>query len=87
MHGWCFTRPAVLTSPAAGGALPPDIPAQVARALAEDIGTGDVTAALVPATGIARATLITREPMVLCGTAWLDETFSQLDASITVTWR
>ncbi len=87
MHGWRLTWPAVLTSSPAGGDLPPDIPAQVARALAEDIGTGDVTAALVPATGIARATLLTREPMVLCGTAWLDETFGQLDASITVTWR
>lgn len=70
-----------------GGDLPPDIEAQVARALAEDIGGGDVTAALVPADSVARATLITRESMVLCGTAWVDETFRQLDASIAVTWR
>jgi nicotinate-nucleotide pyrophosphorylase (carboxylating) len=67
--------------------LPPDISAQVARALAEDIGTGDVTAALVPADGTAKATLITREPMVLCGTAWVNETFRQLDAAIAITWR
>lgn len=70
-----------------GGDLPPDIPAQVARALAEDIGSGDVTAVLVPGDCVARATLITREAMVLCGTAWVDETFRQLDASIAVTWR
>jgi nicotinate-nucleotide pyrophosphorylase (carboxylating) len=70
-----------------GGDLPPDIPKQVARALAEDIGSGDVTAALVPADSVARATLITRETMVLCGTAWVDETFHQLDRSIVVTWR
>jgi nicotinate-nucleotide pyrophosphorylase (carboxylating) len=67
--------------------LPPDIPAQVARALAEDIGSGDVTAALVPAGNIARATLITRDPIILCGTAWVDETFRQLDPSIVVSWR
>jgi nicotinate-nucleotide pyrophosphorylase (carboxylating) len=67
--------------------LPPDIPAQVGRALAEDIGSGDVTAALVPAGGLARATLITRDAMVLCGTAWVDETFRQLDPAITVAWR
>jgi nicotinate-nucleotide pyrophosphorylase (carboxylating) len=59
----------------------------VARALAEDIGSGDVTAALVPAGHVARATLITRDAMVLCGTAWVDETFRQLDLSIAVTWR
>ncbi len=59
----------------------------MARALAEDIGPGDVTAALVPAAQRARATLITREPIVLCGTAWVDETFRQLDASIVIHWQ
>ncbi|MET0280177.1 MAG: carboxylating nicotinate-nucleotide diphosphorylase [Steroidobacteraceae bacterium] len=67
--------------------MPPDIPAQVARALAEDIGSGDVTAALVPAAALAQATLITREATVLCGTAWLEETFRQLDPAIRVVWR
>jgi nicotinate-nucleotide pyrophosphorylase (carboxylating) len=67
--------------------LPPDIPAQVARALAEDIGTGDFTANLIPADAQAAATLITREDMILCGSAWLDETFRQLDARIRVDWR
>ena len=60
---------------------------QVARALAEDIGAGDVTAALIPSTTQARATLITREEMVLCGSAWLDETFRQVDAGVRVDWR
>jgi nicotinate-nucleotide pyrophosphorylase (carboxylating) len=68
-------------------ALNPDIASEVARALAEDIGSGDVTAALVPAAQRARATLITRESIVLCGTAWLDETFRQLDAAVSVHWR
>jgi nicotinate-nucleotide pyrophosphorylase (carboxylating) len=70
-----------------GGAPPPDIASQVARALAEDIGSGDVTAALVPAEAVARATLITREPMVLCGRAWLAEVFRQLDPSIHIEWH
>ena len=60
---------------------------QVARALAEDIGAGDVTAALIPVGTQARATLITREQMVLCGSAWLEETFRQIDASVGVDWR
>lgn len=59
----------------------------MARALAEDIGSGDVTAALVPAAQRARATLVTREPIVLCGTAWVDEAFRQLDPSVQVHWR
>lgn len=68
-------------------ALNPDIASEVARALAEDIGPGDVTAALVPAAQRARATLVTREPIVLCGTAWADETFRQLDPGIVMHWR
>jgi nicotinate-nucleotide pyrophosphorylase (carboxylating) len=71
----------------AGGTLPPDISVQVSQALAEDVGTGDVTAALVPAGATARATLITREDMVLCGRAWLAETFRQLDETIHIDWH
>jgi nicotinate-nucleotide pyrophosphorylase (carboxylating) len=67
--------------------LPPDIEEQVARALAEDIGPGDVTAALVPAGARALATLVTREDMILCGSAWLRETFRQLDTGIAIDWR
>jgi nicotinate-nucleotide pyrophosphorylase (carboxylating) len=72
---------------AVGGALPPDISVQVSQALAEDVGTGDVTAALVPAGATARATLVTREDMVLCGRAWLAETFRQLDDAIHIDWH
>lgn len=59
----------------------------MARALAEDVGAGDVTAALVPATARVRATLITRQDMTLCGSAWLRETFRQLDTDISIDWR
>jgi nicotinate-nucleotide pyrophosphorylase (carboxylating) len=65
--------------------LPPNIDDDVRRALAEDVGGGDLTAALVP-DEIAHAELITREDAVLCGTAWFDAVFRQLDARVVVDW-
>jgi nicotinate-nucleotide pyrophosphorylase (carboxylating) len=62
------------------------ITAQVAAALAEDIGDGDLTAALVPAAASARARVIAREPAVLCGVDWFGEVFDQLDPAISVAW-
>jgi nicotinate-nucleotide pyrophosphorylase (carboxylating) len=67
-------------------ALPKDLPLAVARALEEDIGSGDVTADLVPANFVAEATVVSREDAVLCGRAWFDEVFAQLDAAVSVTW-
>jgi nicotinate-nucleotide pyrophosphorylase (carboxylating) len=58
----------------------------VASALSEDVGSGDLTAQLIPADRVARASVITREDAVLCGTAWFDEVFRQIDARIRVTW-
>jgi nicotinate-nucleotide pyrophosphorylase (carboxylating) len=66
--------------------IPVDLAEQVARALAEDVGSGDLTAALVPAGRTGRATVITREAAVLCGRPWFDEVFRQLDASVRVSW-
>lgn len=60
--------------------LPPAIAAQVAAAIAEDLGPGDVTAALVPATAQATAAVLAREDGVLCGTAWADAALGQLTA-------
>jgi nicotinate-nucleotide pyrophosphorylase (carboxylating) len=65
---------------------PPDLADQVARALAEDVGAGDLTAALVPAERAGRATVITREDAVICGQPWFDEVFRQLDSSVRVAW-
>ena len=62
------------------------IPEDVRRALAEDVGDGDITAALIPAARQASATIITRETATLCGTAWADEVFRQIDPSIRVEW-
>ena len=60
---------------------------QVAAALAEDLGAGDVTAALVPASQQVRAQVIAREPAILCGTDWADATFKQLDPGIRLDWQ
>lgn len=68
------------------GPEPSYVSSAVATALQEDIGSGDLTAQLIPADRIARASVITREDAVLCGTAWFDEVFRQIDANIRVTW-
>jgi nicotinate-nucleotide pyrophosphorylase (carboxylating) len=59
---------------------------QVAIALAEDLGAGDVTAALVPETQRVRAHIIAREPAILCGSDWVESTFRQLDPAIRLEW-
>lgn len=63
------------------------IEGDVRRALAEDIGSGDVTADLLPSGAQARARVITREAAVLCGKAWFDECFRQLDAAVRIEWQ
>ncbi len=58
----------------------------VAATLAEDVGGGDISAALIPEGAMATAVVITREPAVLCGQAWVDEVFRQVDVRIAVDW-
>jgi nicotinate-nucleotide pyrophosphorylase (carboxylating) len=67
--------------------LPEDIAENVRRAITEDVGTGDLTAALVSPQTRAEARVITREDAVLCGTAWFDEVFRQLDDRIRIDWH
>ena len=67
--------------------LPADLREQVSDALREDVAGGDVTASLVPARQRVRGRLITREPMTLCGSAWVEETFRQLDPQIVLKWQ
>jgi len=68
--------------------LQPDvIAANVRAALAEDVGTGDLSAQLVPAAQTARARVITRERAIVCGQAWVNEVFRQLDPEVVVTWH
>ena len=63
-----------------------DIAPLVALALEEDIGSGDITAGLVSADEKAIATVITREPGVLCGTQFVDAVFDAVDSSLEVAW-
>ena len=66
---------------------PADLAQQVEAALREDLGSGDVTASLVPAAQRVRGSVVTREQAVLCGRAWADETFRQLDSKVQLTWH
>jgi len=83
VHGLGIARIAVLIeSPAAE-----DVTRQVAAALREDIGTGDVTASLIPETQRVHGRVIVREAAVLCGTPWVTETFKQLDEGVALEWH
>ncbi len=59
----------------------------VATALAEDVGSGDLTAQLVPAEVRGRARVITREAAVLCGAAWVEAVFAALDPGVRLRWH
>lgn len=68
----------------------PDLRAAIVRnaadALSEDVGSGDLTAALIAEDQVAGATIVARESLVLAGQAWADEVFAQLDDSIVIDW-
>lgn len=70
-------------------ALPPTdvIRDDVEHALREDLGSGDVTAALLPAEARAEARVICREQAVIAGAAWFDACFHHVDPSVTITWH
>ena len=61
-------------------------PADIDRFLAEDVGTGDLTAETLPKHLKASATVITREAMVLCGKHWFDGVFRRLDSGVAIEW-
>jgi nicotinate-nucleotide pyrophosphorylase (carboxylating) len=64
-----------------------DLEQGVARALAEDVGAGDLTARMIPEAARGRARVVTRERAVLCGTAWVDAVFRRLDPAVRITWH
>ena len=66
---------------------PQDIQQQVASALREDIGDGDITAALIPAQARSQGRVICREAGVICGAAWVNEVFHQIDDQVAVKWH
>lgn len=79
-----------LTTRVAPDLLQADRVAMVTRALAEDLNgldaSNDLTVQLIPAEQQVSATVITRDDMVVCGCAWVDEVFKQLDSQVQLTW-
>jgi nicotinate-nucleotide pyrophosphorylase (carboxylating) len=67
--------------------IPSDLPRQVDHALEEDIGSGDLTAALIPENALGRATVITRERAVICGIPYVDAVFARLDPRVRIGWQ
>ncbi|MEI8117811.1 MAG: carboxylating nicotinate-nucleotide diphosphorylase [Methylophilaceae bacterium] len=74
-------------------AYPPETPAfkqlvlnQVALALAEDIGSGDLTAQLIPVAQLASASIVVRENAIICGIDWVNACFKHLDPNVTINW-
>jgi nicotinate-nucleotide pyrophosphorylase (carboxylating) len=63
------------------------VEADVARALAEDVGSGDLTAQLIPAAQTASARVITREAAVIAGQPWFDACFRALDLACAIDWK
>ena len=60
---------------------------QVRLALAEDVRDGDRTASLIPESSVSKVQVVCREQAVLCGTAWFNEVFQQLDSDINIGWQ
>jgi len=73
--------------PDAFHALEETVTRDVTRALAEDVGTGDLTAALIPAERTSHARVLTRQSGVLCGVEWFRRTFEELDPDVEIFWH
>ncbi|MCC6533536.1 MAG: carboxylating nicotinate-nucleotide diphosphorylase [Burkholderiales bacterium] len=67
--------------------LTAEIERNVAAALTEDVGSGDLTVLLIAAAARASARVVCREQAVLCGSPWFDACFRQLDANVSLTWH
>lgn len=67
--------------------LPTDIDATVRLALAEDVGSGDVTATLIPAERVCSARVVCREAAILAGAPWFDSVFRHIDPAVSVRWQ
>ena len=90
MHDFARSNPSEALTDAAQLAIvgldAESIREDVSRALAEDIGSGDVTADLLPESQHATARVVTREAAILCGQQWFDECFNALDSRVRVHW-
>jgi len=63
------------------------IPEAVKQALQEDVGSGDITAQLIPESQQATARVISRQNAVICGVDWVNEVFKQVDSSLSLDWQ
>ena len=63
-----------------------EIRRNVGEALAEDLGSGDLTAALIAEDAVAGATIVAREPLIVAGQPWVDEVFRRIDGDVVVDW-
>ena len=68
-------------------ALAQAVDANVLAALSEDVGTGDITASLIPADKQSRARIICRDNAIICGRPWVDEVFRQIDPELELEWQ
>ena len=66
---------------------PHDVSAVVSFALEEDIGSGDISAQLIPDLKQVKASIISRDVGILCGQPWVEEIFRQLDSSVAINWQ
>jgi len=66
---------------------PKIIDEDVRRFLAEDVGSGDLTALVIPEEKSAKATVVTREAMLVCGQAWVNAIFKKLDPEVKIEWQ
>jgi len=64
-----------------------EITRAVAASIAEDIGTGDITAELIPQDTVVTAKIITRDAAIICGIPWVDEVYRQLDETVIINWQ
>ena len=78
-----MTRPPFPSAPQ----LPAEIARNVAAALSEDVGAGDLTASLIAAARQGQATVIAREAAVVCGVDWFNASFASLDPNVRIDWK
>ncbi|OED43179.1 nicotinate-nucleotide diphosphorylase (carboxylating) [Endozoicomonas sp. (ex Bugula neritina AB1)] len=67
-------------------ALTSAVEVNVRAALSEDIGTGDITASLIPSEKQVKARIICRDHAIICGRPWVDEVFKQIDSGVELEW-
>jgi len=88
-HPFFLQTPGTMTQPVLRKIKPSTavVLSNVRTALAEDVGSGDITAALIAPDNQATARVITREGGVLCGSPWVDAVFAELDPAVAIEWQ